>query len=413
MTHVSDENPSATNYNSLTTDEKLNLILSTMTKINNLESKLDRAISATNTLSETQETVLKHTDRITVLEYKSIDNEARVRRNNLLFKGLAESRNENCVEKILDFLQTELGIGGEGKMYMDRAHRLGRFRSGNTRFIIVAFTYFTDTEYILSKGHMLKNKPYSISRDFPHEIVQARKMLWPRYKDLRSRHTGIGNSVSIVYPAKLVHNGRVIVDMFPQWDEFMRRSRVSYKQVSEQLRSDSSQRTSNPPRATRSDTRVTHRVTATQSVSSDDSSDTGYTAMDITAVKACIRPYTEPTTSNAPHSIAQNPITDTPAVANEPVSPSLISAQNPPLTRPKVKDTPMVTPSSRDVPTVNPDTQRTDCNSDPESPSLLANSDQRPGTFADASSVHNPPVSSAPARHNTVSPELTTDGVSR
>ena len=60
------------------------------------------------------------TDRITLLDYKSIDNEARARRNNLLIEWLPENAAQT---QLLVFLQKELGI--EYHIPTDRAHRFG------------------------------------------------------------------------------------------------------------------------------------------------------------------------------------------------------------------------------------------------------------------------------------------------
>ena len=56
------------------------------------------------------------------------------------------------------------------------------------------------------------------------EIVEARKALWPEYRSLRSRYEN--DKVYIAYPAKLVHNDRIVRDEFPNWDSFIRRSRA-------------------------------------------------------------------------------------------------------------------------------------------------------------------------------------------
>ena len=48
--------------------------------------------------------------------YKSIDNEARSRRRNLLFHGLAENKGEDCSAKLSDFLWEEMGIDSDDLM---------------------------------------------------------------------------------------------------------------------------------------------------------------------------------------------------------------------------------------------------------------------------------------------------------
>ncbi|MES9884482.1 MAG: hypothetical protein ABW185_26860 [Sedimenticola sp.] len=94
---------------------------------------------------------------------------------------------------------------------------------------------------------------------------------------------------------------------------------------------------------------------------------------------------------------------------NEPIFPTLTSAHVPSLSHTKVKDTHTITPSLRDALPGNPHTQLPDCDSDPESPSLLGNSDHRTGMLADTSIARTPTTSSAPAQTNTVSPDLATD----
>ena len=90
-----------------------------------------------------------YNDRLRLLKYKSIDLEARSRRNNLHFKGFPEMRDENCRRTVLDFLEANLGM--EELPSIERAHRLGRYSSEKgPRPIIVAFSFYKDTKDILS-----------------------------------------------------------------------------------------------------------------------------------------------------------------------------------------------------------------------------------------------------------------------
>lgn len=61
---------------------------------------------------------------------------------------------------------------------------------------------------------MLKGTHFSVSKDYPKEIVAARRRLMPRFKAERQNRN---NKVSIEYPAKLVVNGKVIADEFADW----------------------------------------------------------------------------------------------------------------------------------------------------------------------------------------------------
>lgn len=66
----------------------------------------------------------------------------------------------------------------------------------------------------MNAGYMLRTTGYSVSRDHPKEILSARHRLLPQFKTERQNRN---NKVSIEYPAKLVINGRVIADEFPDW----------------------------------------------------------------------------------------------------------------------------------------------------------------------------------------------------
>lgn len=218
------------NFEGMGTDDKLSAIFSTLNcnqnRIKHIEHSV-RALASLNGRMERVETVVhSYNDRLRLLEYKSIDLEARSRRNNLLFKGFPESRDENCGRTVINFLETKLGM--DELPSIERAHRLGRFNSEKgPRPIIVAFSFYKDTEDILSSARVLKGTSYGISRDYPQEITRARQKLWPQYKAARENPL---NRVTIGYPAKLIVNGVVICDLFPEWNSVNNGSRVSVPQ---------------------------------------------------------------------------------------------------------------------------------------------------------------------------------------
>ena len=164
-----------------------------------------------------------YNDRLKLLEYKSIDIEARSRRNNLLFRGLPEVRDEDCRKTTRDFLESKLDM--DELPGIERAHRLGKFnRLKGPRPIIVAFSFYRDTNDVISLARVLKGTTFSINRDYPLEITNARKILWPHFKEARNIPY---NRVTIGYPAKLIVNGVVTRDLFPDWDNILRGSRIS------------------------------------------------------------------------------------------------------------------------------------------------------------------------------------------
>lgn len=180
--------------------------------------------------TDTQSKLLK------LLAYKSIDLEARARRINLIFKGIPEDPDERrnseggpdaCLYKIKFFLEGEMGYENAGDFPIQRAHRLGQrgyyVRGQYTRPIIVAFQNYSDTETIISNSFRLRNTQYSITRDYPKEIADARKVLYPHFKSARDNK----KKASFKYPARLVVEGHTIEDMFPDWYDIMKLDRLS------------------------------------------------------------------------------------------------------------------------------------------------------------------------------------------
>ena len=103
---------------------------------------------------------------------------------------------------------------------IDRAHRLGRPKHPTQskdpkRPIIVRFRDYIDTERVLQNAYKLKRTQFGVDRDYPKEIVSARKQLYTsqRARDARARR----EKVQIRYPARLFIDGRSVDDKFPDW----------------------------------------------------------------------------------------------------------------------------------------------------------------------------------------------------
>ena len=217
------------------TDDKLNFICNELRVIRSGQEQINRNMltfqqsfrRVNDKLCEVIEVTNKNTHVLKTLAYKSIDLEARSRRNNLVFWGLIENYHENCFDKIRDLIQRHLDINA-GEMYMARAHRLGPRKIGQRnpkRPIIVNFRDFCDTELIMSRAHMLKNTPFSVAYDLPKEINEARKKLWDELRSIKRKDPRV--KFQILYPAKLIVNGKLVRDEFPDWGEVLHRSRTT------------------------------------------------------------------------------------------------------------------------------------------------------------------------------------------
>jgi len=105
------------------------------------------------TMDQVVQAVNSSTDFIKTLAYKSIDMEARARRNNII-RGIAENRGENCFQLIRDFITNHLDLEPTN-MYITRAHWLGRInpnRGHQSRPIKANFRDFCDFEMIMSNA---------------------------------------------------------------------------------------------------------------------------------------------------------------------------------------------------------------------------------------------------------------------
>ena len=80
------------------------------------------------------------------LKDRIIQQESYSRRNNLRFHGLTESRFENPEDKVVCFLQSQ-GLNFHPRT-IERAHRVGPYKEGRTRPILVRFLHNKDREVV-------------------------------------------------------------------------------------------------------------------------------------------------------------------------------------------------------------------------------------------------------------------------
>lgn len=218
-------------FKSLNVDDKLENIF---VCLHGLVTTNERLLKAEQMVFEIHNTGQVNKQRIDLLAYKSIDNESRQRRNNLIFWGIPETRNEDCSIVLSEFLSDKLGLDPDA-IFIQRAHRVGKFKprrqgSGqsapiNHRPLIAALRDYPDVELVISNAGKLKGTRFGINRDYPQEIIDARKPLYKEKKELKSQNPN--SNISIRYPAKLVMDGQVIRDMFPEWARVMKQNRLN------------------------------------------------------------------------------------------------------------------------------------------------------------------------------------------
>ncbi|XP_053374336.1 DNA ligase 1-like [Mercenaria mercenaria] len=115
---------------------------------------------------------------------KILDIQTRSMSHNLIFMGieepaLQEGEHETTEQTLTDFLDEHMGI----KRYFDfhAVHRIGDKRQDqeNPRPIIANFVNKKDKERVKYSGNVLKGKKFSVVEQFPKEIEDRRKKLYP------------------------------------------------------------------------------------------------------------------------------------------------------------------------------------------------------------------------------------------
>ena len=97
-----------------------------------------------------------------------------------------------------------MGIDENGDIEIEWAHRLGRKREdGKPRAIVAKFLRYQDKEHIRKSAHLLKGTNIGITEQFPKEIADARKALYPVFKKAKKE----GN-MALLIKDKLFINGQ-------------------------------------------------------------------------------------------------------------------------------------------------------------------------------------------------------------
>ncbi|CAG2247197.1 unnamed protein product [Mytilus edulis] len=120
------------------------------------------------------------------LKERHIDLQTRSMRENLVFSGIPqtnpEEESEETEQILINFMKTSLKI--ESPVEFQRAHRFGK-SDKNMRPIVCRFKTFKDREIVRKSAKELKGTKYGISEQYPKEINDRRKVLWPYFKEAK------------------------------------------------------------------------------------------------------------------------------------------------------------------------------------------------------------------------------------
>lgn len=157
-----------------------------------------------------QTTVQNLTTQLTTIttENKAIkesilDLQARSMRDNLIFSGIPEADTDTPEKFVQDFMITQLKIHPETakNITFHRVHRLGGKKVGNNRPrpIVAKFEHYKHKELVQKQGRQLKGTNFGMNDQYPREILDRRKRLFPIRKQLISEGKKATISVDKLY----------------------------------------------------------------------------------------------------------------------------------------------------------------------------------------------------------------------
>ena len=113
--------------------------------------------------------------------------QCRSMKNNLVFKGLLEQRDENCEGKLRSFIHKQINI--THNIEFGKIHRFGKRPSRENdppRPIVARFLYYNDLVQVKRAGKYVR-----VNEQFPMEIEQRRKQLYPITKEEKQKKSKV------------------------------------------------------------------------------------------------------------------------------------------------------------------------------------------------------------------------------
>lgn len=129
---------------------------------------------------------VNESEEIASLRECVLDLQCRSMKNNLIFTGLARDRNEDTEELLRYFLHEELGI--DYRIEFGNVHRFNTRKKRHRPPIVARFLYHKDLEFVLKNAYKLKGKPFGIKEQFPREIEERRRFLYPVVKKAKQEN---------------------------------------------------------------------------------------------------------------------------------------------------------------------------------------------------------------------------------
>ena len=119
-----------------------------------------------------------HAIKVAETQRKLVKMEDYSRKNNLLFTGHKENKNEDCLAIIKTFMETNLQIEDYETISIQKCCRLGSFSVTKIRPILVELSNFQDRERVFKSSKILLVKSTTkVVQHFSHETTAKEKHL--------------------------------------------------------------------------------------------------------------------------------------------------------------------------------------------------------------------------------------------
>lgn len=176
----------------------LNYIQNDVTEIKKTVQQLvTDNIELENKLTHTEKRLSLAEGQVTQLQTKVAAQDAmitdlkcRSMRDNLVIKGINEGPQEtweDTKQKVTNFMKNALKMPNVHEDMIDRAHRSGTNNAQGPRQIIAKFRTSTARNSVFQYVKNLKDhKNLSVQEQFPPEVQEQRKRLWPKFKEAKS-----------------------------------------------------------------------------------------------------------------------------------------------------------------------------------------------------------------------------------
>ncbi|XP_054631652.1 E3 ubiquitin-protein ligase znrf1 isoform X3 [Dunckerocampus dactyliophorus] len=155
-----------------------------------LEFSQNQIVSLVTENATLRESVKTLTDGVSQLVQENktmketiLDLQARSMRDNLVFAGIPEKSEEDPEEAVRAFMAQQLKLPADAiqNITFHRVHRLGAKKPENRRPrpIVAKFEHFKQKEQVKGRGRELKGTDFSVNDQFPREILDRRRRLFP------------------------------------------------------------------------------------------------------------------------------------------------------------------------------------------------------------------------------------------